>query len=235
MRTNPGKIYGKNSYTVSTHRIPTELHDEAIRFGISISETLSEALIARIRARGGSGIEGMRLQLQKKREELELLTNSIRDLERNIQEEENRLKKIYDTREMDLTTRLGPAFLLRKILSTTTFSVMPRIVRIPLHDLEPGMKVVERKDDYILVETDEKHILPDPEGFSRRINSNFDVEALRNDIMGNSLFLGYIEDFKIKYNVGDWKTYIPDRHAEIRKNIMEEISGKEKKEEVVPQ
>jgi len=233
MRTNPGKIYGKNSYTVSTHRIPTELHDEAIRFGISISETLSEALIARIRARGGSGIEGMRIQLQKKREELELLSNSIRDLERNIQEEENRLKKIYDSREMDLTLRLGPAFLLRKICRSTTFNVMPKIDRISLKELEPGMKVVEKASDYILVETDEKHILPDPEGFIQRINASFDVEQLRSDIMANSLFLGYIEDFKVRYKVGDWKVYIPDRHKEIRNSIVEEIRGKEHNGEVL--
>ena len=65
----------------------------------------------------------------------------------------------------------------------------------------------------------------DPEGFLRKINSNFDLEILRNDIMNNSLFLGYIEDFKLRYKVGDWKTYIVDRHADIRKYIIEELNG----------
>ena len=112
---------------------------------------------------------------------------------------------------------------------------MPRINRIELEALEPGMRIVERKENYILVETDEKHILPDPEGFLRKINSTFDLELLANDIMNNALFLGYLEDFKMRYKVGDWKTYIVDRHADIRKNIIEELNGNERREEVVSQ
>ena len=225
MKTNPGKIYGDKSFTVSSYRILTELHDEAVRFGIPLSETLTEALIAKIRARGGSGIEAMRLQLQKKMEELELLKNTIRDIQNNIQQEEERLRKVSDAREIDLTLRLGPAYVLRELCRHTTFTIMPRINRIELGALEPGMRIVERKENYVLVETDEKHILPDPEGFLRKINSNFDLEILRNDIMNNSLFLGYIEDFKLRYKVGDWKTYIVDRHADIRKYIIEELNG----------
>ena len=234
MKTNPGKIYGDKSFTVSSYRILTELHDEAIRFGIPVSETLTEALIAKIRARGGSGIEAMRLQLQKKVEELELLKNNIRDLQKSIDQEEERLRKVYDAREIDLTLRLGPAYVLRELCKHTTFTIMPRINRIELDALEPGMRIVERKENYVLVETDEKHILPDPEGFLRKINSTFDLELLTNDIMNNALFLGYLEDFKLRYKVGDWKTYIPERHADIRKNIIEELNGNEK-EEVVSQ
>ena len=111
---------------------------------------------------------------------------------------------------------------------------MPRRNRIELEALEPGMRIVERKENYVLVETDEKHILPDPEGFLRKIYSTFDLELLTNDIMNNALFLGYLEDFKLRYKVGDWKTYIVDRHADIRKNIIEELNGNEK-EEVVSQ
>ena len=225
MKTNPGKIYGDKSFTVSSYRILTELHDEAIRFGIPVSETLTEALIAKIRARGGSGIQAMRLQLQKKMEEFELLKNTIRDIQNNIEQEEERLRKVYDAREIDLTLRLGPAYVLREICRHTTFTIMPRINRISLDQLEPGMKIVERKENYVLVETDEKHILPDPEGFLRKINSNFDLEMLSNDIMNNSLFLGYLEDFKLRYKVGDWKAYIQERHAEIRKNVIEELNG----------
>ncbi len=225
MKTNPGKIYGDKSFTVSSYRILTELHDEAIRFGIPVSETLTEALIAKIRARGGSGIEAMRLQLQKKVEELELLKNNIRDLQKSIDQEEERLRKVYDAREIDLTLRLGPAYVLRELCKHTTFTIMPRINRIELDALEPGMRIVERKENYVLVETDEKHILPDPEGFLRKINSTFDLELLANDIMNNALFLGYLEDFKMRYKVGDWKTYIVDRHADIRKNIIEELNG----------
>ena len=235
MKTNPGKIYGDKSFTVSTYRIPTELHDEAVRYGIPLSESLIEALIAKIRARGGSGIEAMRLQLQKKMEELELLKNTINELQNNIELEEERLRKVYDAREMDLTLRLGPAYVLRELCKNTTFTIMPKINRISLQELEPGMKIVERKENYVLVETDEKHILPDPEGFLRKINSTFDLELLANDIMSNSLFLGYLEDFKLRYKVGDWKTYIPERHAEIRKNIIYELNGNEKGEEVVSQ
>ena len=225
MKTNPGKIYGDKSFTVSSYRILTELHDEAIRFGIPVSETLTEALIAKIRARGGSGIEAMRLQLQKKVEELELLKNNIRDLQKSIDQEEERLRKVYDAREIDLTLRLGPAYVLRELCKHTTFTIMPRINRIELDALEPGMRIVERKENYVLVETEEKHILPDPEGFLRKINSTFDLELLANDIMNNALFLGYLEDFKMRYKVGDWKTYIVDRHADIRKNIIEELNG----------
>ena len=225
MKTNPGKIYGDKSFSVSSYRILTELHDEAVRFGIPLSETLTEALIAKIRARGGSGIEAMRLQLQKKMEELELLKNTIRDIQNNIEQEEERLRKVYDAREIDLTLRLGPAYALRELCRHTTFTIMPRINRIELEALEPGMRIVERKENYILVETDEKHILPDPEGFLRKINSTFDLELLANDIMNNALFLGYLEDFKMRYKVGDWKTYIVDRHADIRKNIIEELNG----------
>ena len=235
MKTNPGKIYGDKSFTVSSYRILTELHDEAIRFGIPVSETLTEALIAKIRARGGSGIEAMRLQLQKKVEELELLKNNIRDLQKSIDQEEERLRKVYDAREIDLTLRLGPAYVLRELCRHTTFTIMPRINRIELGALEPGMRIVERKENYVLVETDEKHILPDPEGFLRKINSTFDLELLTNDIMNNALFLGYLEDFKLRYKVGDWKTYIPERHADIRKNIIEELNGNERKEEVISQ
>ena len=234
MKTNPGKIYGDKSFTVSSYRILTELHDEAIRFGIPVSETLTEALIGKIRARGGSGIEAMRLQLQKKMEELELLKNTIRDIQNNIELEEERLRKVYDAREIDLTLRLGPAYVLRELCKHATFTIMPRINRIELEALEPGMRIVERKENYVLVETDEKHILPDPEGFLRKINSTFDLELLTNDIMNNALFLGYLEDFKLRYKVGDWKTYIPERHADIRKNIIEELNGNEK-EEVVSQ
>ena len=234
MKTNPGKIYGDKSFTVSSYRILTELHDEAIRFGIPVSETLTEALIAKIRARGGSGIEAMRLQLQKKMEERELRKNTIRDIQNNIELEEERLRKVYDAREIDLTLRLGPAYVLRELCRHTTFTIMPRINRIELGALEPGMRIVERKENYVLVETDEKHILPDPEGFLRKINSTFDLELLTNDIMNNALFLGYLEDFKLRYKVGDWKIYIPERHADIRKNIIEELNGNEK-EEVVSQ
>ena len=235
MKTNPGKIYGDKSFTVSSYRILTELHDEAIRFGIPVSETLTEALIAKIRARGGSGIEAMRLQLQKKMAELELLKNTIRDIQNNIELEEERLRKVYDAREIDLTLRLGPAYVLRELCRHTTFTIMPRINRIELGALEPGMRIVERKENYVLVETDEKHILPDPEGFLRKINSTFDLELLTNDIMNNALFLGYLEDFKLRYKVGDWKIYIPERHADIRKNIIEELNGNERKEEVISQ
>ena len=225
MKTNPGKIYGDKSFTVSTYRILTELHDEAVRFGIPLSETLNEALIAKIRARGGSGIEAMRLQLQKKMEELELLKNTIRHLQKSIDQEEERLRNIYDAREIDLTLRLGPTYVLRELCRHTTFTIMPRINRISLDELEPGMRIVERKENYVLVETDEKHILPDPEGFLRRIDSNFDLESMINDIMNNSLFLGYIEDFKLSYKVGNWKKYVPERHADIRKNIIQELNG----------
>ena len=235
MKTNPGKIYGDKLFTASSYRILTELHDETISFGIPVSETLTEALIAKIRARGGYGIEAMRLQLQKKMEEFELLKNTIRDIQNNIEQEEERLRKVYDTREIDLTLMLGPAYVLRELCRHTTFTIMPRINRIELGALEPGMRIVEKKENYVLVETDEKHILPDPEGLLRKINSTFDHELLTNDIMNNALFLGYLEDFKLRYKVGDWKTYIPERHADIRKNIIEELNGNEKKEEVVSQ
>ncbi len=225
MKTNPGKIYGDKSFTVSSYRILTELHDEAVRFGIPLSETLTEALIGKIRARGGSGIEAMRLQLQKKMEELELLKNTIRDIQNNIEQEEARLRKVYDAREINLTLRLGPSYALRELCRHTTFTIMPRINRISLDELEPGMRIVERKENYVLVEIDEKHILPDPEGFMRRINSTFDLELLTNDIMNSALFLGYIEDFKLRYKVGDWKTYVVERHADIRKNVIEELNG----------
>ena len=167
----------------------------------------------------------MRLQLQKKMEEFELLKNTIRDIQNNIEQEEERLRKVYDAREIDLTLRLGPAYVLRELCRHTTFTIMPRINRIELGALEPRMRIVERKENYVLVETDEKHILPDPEGFLRKINSTFDLELLTNDIMNNALFLGYLEDFKMRYKVGDWKTYIVDRHADIRKNIIEELNG----------
>ena len=225
MKTNPGKIYGDKSFTVSTYRILTEIHDEAVRFGIPLSETLNEALIAKIRARGGLGIEAMRLQLQRKMEEFELLKNTISDIQKNIEQEEERLRKVYDAREIDLTLRLGPAYVLRELCRHTTFTIMPRINRISLDELEPGMRIVERKENYVLVETDEKHILPDPEGFLKKLNSTFDLELLTNDIMNNTLFLGYIEDFKLRYKVGNWKTYILERHSDIRKNIIEELNG----------
>ena len=233
MKTNPGKIYGDKSFTVSTYRILTELHDEAVRYGIPLSETLNEALIAKIRSRGGSGIEAMRLQLQRKMEELELLKNTIRDLQKSIGQEEERLRKVYDAREIDLTLRLGPAYLLREICKHTTFTIMPRINRISLDELEPGMKIVERKENYVLVETDEKHILPDPEGFMKRINSDFDLELMASDIMGNTLFVGYLEDFRQRYKVGEWKNYVPEKHEEVRKNVIKEINGSERKEEAV--
>ena len=92
MKTNTGKVYGTNSYTVSTHRIPTSLHDEAVRLGIFISETLAEVLLAKIRARGGYCIEVMQLQLLKKKEERELLDQTIRDLEKNIEMEDERAR-----------------------------------------------------------------------------------------------------------------------------------------------
>ena len=235
MKTNPGKVYGTNSYTVSTHRIPTSLHDEAVRLGISISDTLAEGLLAKIRARGGSGIEAMRLQLLKKKEERELLDQTIKDLQKNIEIEEEKLREAYNAREIDLTLKLGPAYLLRKKCKLSNFMIMPKIARISLHDLEPGMRIVEKKENYVLVETDERHILPDPEGFMDEIKVPFDSESLRNDIMSNSLFLGYIEEFKEKYKVGNWKAYVPEKHAEIRKAILEEIGGEQEAQEMVSQ
>ena len=98
MKTNPGKVYGTKSYTVSTHRIPTSLHDEAVRLGISISDTLAEGLLAKIRARGGSGIEALRIQLLKKKEERELLDQTIKDLEKSIEIEEEKLREAYNAR-----------------------------------------------------------------------------------------------------------------------------------------
>ncbi|MCL5882102.1 MAG: hypothetical protein M1592_05915 [Candidatus Thermoplasmatota archaeon] len=235
MKTNPGKVYGTKSYTVSTHRIPTSLHDEAVRLGISISDTLAEGLLAKIRARGGSGIEALRIQLLKKKEERELLDQTIKDLEKSIEIEEEKLREAYNAREIDLTLKLGPAYMLRKKCKLSNFMIMPKIARISLHDLEPGMKIVERKENYVLVETDEKHILPDPEGFMGEIRAPFDSESLRNDIMNNSLFLGYIEDFREKYKVGSWKVYVPEGHAEIRKAILEELGWKQETQETASQ
>lgn len=235
MRTNPGKVYGANSYTVSTHRIPTSLHDEAVRLGISISDTLTEGLLAKIRARGGSGIEALRLQLLKKKEERELLEQTIKELEKSIEIEEEKLREANNAREIDLTLKLGPAYILREKCRHTNFMIMPDLAKISYRDLEPGMKIVESMDNYVLVETNEKHVMPDPDVFQRDTKASFDAESIRNDIMNSSLFLGSIQEFKERYSVGSWKTYIPERHSEIRKAILKELGENQELQEMVSQ
>jgi hypothetical protein len=233
MKTNSGKIYGNNSYTVSTYRIPTSLHDEAVRVGISFSNAMIKALYSEIRARGGSGLEALRLQLLERKRERELLDQTIKDLEKSIEIEEEKLREANNAIEIELTLKLGPSYILREKCKTTNFMIMPQLAKISYRDLEPGMKIVERMDNYVLVETNEKHVMPDPDVFQRDTKASFDAESIRNDIMNSSLFIGSIQEFKEKYSVGSWKTYIPERHSEIRKAILTELGEKQEIKEMV--
>ncbi|MHB1708779.1 MAG: hypothetical protein ACYCT2_04805 [Thermoplasmataceae archaeon] len=225
MKTNKGKVYGNHSFSVSTHRIPTSIHDEATRLGINISSALEEILTIKIQAMGGSALQGMEDELRRKREEDMLLHSSIETLEKRIDEEKAKIAAAVNDRETSATLQLGPAFVLRKQLQETRWAIVPVLKNIQAKELEPGMKVVQKSEKYITVETPELKIMPDPSVLREKIGSNFSVDKVRSDIFSGTVFTGYIEDVKQRYEVGEWRHYEETKHRKIRDSIIGEMSG----------
>ena len=225
MKTNRGKVYGDHSYSVSTHRIPTSIHDEATRLGINISGALEEILTIKIRAMGGSALKGLEDELRRKREEEMLLHSSIADLEKRIGEEKAKIAAAVADREISTTLTLGPAFVLRKLLQDTRWAIVPVLKNIQPGELEPGMKIVQKSGKYITVETPDLKIMPDPAVLRERIGCNFNADKIRSDIFAGTVFTGYIEDFKQRYEVGTWKNYDDAKHRKIRDAVIAEMSG----------
>ena len=220
-----GKVYGVNSFTVSTHRIHTSIHDEATRLGINISAAVEEVLTIKIQAMGGSALEGLEDELRRKREEDMLLHVSIENLKKRISEMKAGIAASVNNREISMTLALGPAYLLKKLLQDTQWAIMPVLEKIQSDELEPGMKVVQTSEKYIIVETPDLKIMPDPLMLREKVGCNFDVEKVRSDIFANTIFTGHVEDFKQRYMVGEWKLYDEKRHRKIRDNVMREIRG----------
>ena len=225
MKTNRGKVYGDHSFSVSTHRIPTSIHDEATRLGINISGALEEILTIKIRAMGGSALQGLESELQRKREEDMILHASIADLEKRIGEERAKIAAAVADREVSMTLALGPSYVIRKLLRDTRWAIVPVLKNIQPGELEPGMKVVQKSEKYITVETSDLKIMPDPATIREKAGCNFNADKVRSDIFSGTVFTGYIEDFKQRYDVGSWKNYDDARHRKIRDAVIEEMSG----------
>ncbi len=225
MKTNKGKVYGDHSFSVSTHRIPTSIHDEATRLGINISGALEEILTIKIRAMGGSALQGMEDELRKKREEEVLLHSSIVALEKRIDEEKAKIATAVNDRETSTTLTLGPSYMLRKLLKETRWAIVPVLKNIQPNELEPGMKVVRKSEKYITVETADLKIMPDPSVLREKIGCGFSIDKVRSDVFSETVFTGYIEDFKQRYEVGEWRHYDEAKHRKIRDAIIGEMSG----------
>lgn len=225
MKTNRGKVYGDHSFSVSTHRIPTSIHDEATRLGINISGALEEILTIKIRAMGGSALQGLEDELKRKREEDMILHSSIAGLEKRIGEERAKIAAAVADREVSTTLALGPSYIIRKLLRDTRWAIVPVLKNIQPGDLEPGMKVIQKSEKYITVETSDLKIMPDPATLREKAGCNFNAEKVRSDIFSGTVFTGYIEDFKQRYEVGSWKNYDDARHRRIRDAVIEEMSG----------
>ncbi|MHB1708726.1 MAG: hypothetical protein ACYCT2_04540 [Thermoplasmataceae archaeon] len=224
-KTNRGKVYGDHSFVVSSHRIPTSIHDEATRLNINFSSTLLEALTIKIRAMGGSALQGMEDELRRKREEYMLLHSSIETLEKRIDEEKAKIAAAVNDRETSATLQLGPSYILRKLLKETRWAVVPILTNIQPNELEPGMKVVQKTEKYITVETADLKIMPDPSVLREKVGSNFSVDKVRSDIFSGTVFTGYIEDVKQRYEVGEWRHYEETKHRKIRDAVIAEVSG----------
>jgi hypothetical protein len=119
MKTNRGKVYGDHSFSVSTHSIPTTIHDEATKLGINISGALEEILTIKIRAMGSSALQGLESELRRKREEDMNLYASIADMEKRIGEEREKIAAAVADREVSMTLALGPLYIVRKLLQDT--------------------------------------------------------------------------------------------------------------------
>ena len=225
MKTNRVKVYGDHSFSVSTHRIPTSIHDEATRLGINISGALEEILTIKIRALGGSALQGLEDELRRKREEEMLLHSSITALEKRISEEKAKIAAAVADREVSTTLTLGPAFVLRKLLQDTRWAIVPVLKNIQPEELEPGMKVVQKSWKYITVETPDLKIMPDPVVLREKIGCNFNADKVRSDIFSGTVFTGYIEDIRERYEVGTWRNYDDAKHRKIRDAVIAEMSG----------
>ena len=174
---------------------------------------------------GGSALKGMEDELRGKREEEMLLHSSITDLEKRIGEEKAKIAAAVADREISTTLTLGPAFVLRKLLQDTRWAIVPVLKNIQPNELEPGMKVVQKSGKYITVETPDLKIMPDPAVLREKIGCNFNADKVRSDIFSRTVFTGYIEDFKQRYEVGTWKNYDDARHRKIRDAVIAEMSG----------
>ena len=225
MKTNKGKVYGANGFTVSTYRIHTSIHDQAVTYGINVGAALEEILTIKIQAMGGNALEGLEDELKRKREEDTLLHVSMEALEKRIVEMKAGIAALVNDREISTTLMLGPAYLLRKLLQDTRWAIMPVLEKIQPNELEPGMKIVQTSEKYIIVETSNLKIMPDPSMLKEKVGCSFDVEKVKSDIFAHSAFNGYIEDFKQRYMVGEWKLYDEKRHRKIRDEVMREIHG----------
>jgi len=224
MKINRGKVYGDHSFSVSTHRIPTSIHDEATRLGINISGALEEILTMKIQAMGGSALQGLEDDLRKKREEDMLLHSSISTLEKRIEEEKAKMAAAVNDREISVTLQLGPAFILRKLMRETGWAIVPVLRNISQSELEPGMKVIRNDGKYLTVETAELKIMPDPMVLREKIGCSFNLEKVRSDIFSGTMFTGYLEDFKRWYEVAEWRHYDESRHRKVRDSVIAEMS-----------